>query len=119
MSDLVIIVFTIGIKGYSAGEEARFSPHRAAEFVKQGVARYQDDVLQAELEAELEAEPVEISPERIEKIQDAIRQLDRDDPELWRADGRPKVYPLARALGASVTSDELDAAWAALRAGDE
>ena len=55
----------------------------------------------------------------LEKITEAILNLDADNPEHFLGDGRPNVKAInelvAEDLGRSVTADERDAAWAALQ----
>ena len=55
----------------------------------------------------------------LEKITEAILNLDADNSEHFLGDGRPNVKAInelvAEELGRSVTADERDAAWAALQ----
>ncbi len=54
--------------------------------------------------------------EELERVAEAILNLDDEITDHYLSDGRPKVEPLAQAMGRAVTAAERDAAWAALQA---
>lgn len=53
---------------------------------------------------------------RQDEIVAAISKLDKANPDLWLADGRPNTVAIKDVLGWAVTADERNAAWAAVSA---
>lgn len=47
---------------------------------------------------------------RLDEIADAIRGLDRDNPELWTNSGKPQVSAIEAVLGYDISASERDAA---------
>lgn len=112
---LIAIRFTRPASKYNAGETAEFLPERAAEFVRAGVAAYEDpDMILPEIVNDDVIAPrvQKEAQRRINRIAAHMETLDEGNLDAWeQKTNKPAIQYVSLLFGQSITVGERDQAF--------
>ena len=96
-------------------DNKRFEPKSIIPLEDEHAAQLLDvNAIELTADAPAKQSKADAATERLAAITTAISQIDRNDPELWSSDGKPKTAAIVALLDGPVSAAERDAAWEAV-----
>lgn len=102
-------------KEYSEGDSIELTAEDATPYLDCGVISDPDTIENPEGDKDQDKNPLELTAEERESaIEAAIKGLNKENTELFTADGKPTVQAIEMSLDFDITAEERDTAWSAL-----